>query len=75
MRSFTVPYSDDQIDVDTERGLVMLYRNAWNRESSGTPDETYTCAALRADGELLESLTGRLPTDDGAELRRLVGLG
>ncbi len=72
MRSFPVPYTDDQIDVDTERRLVLLFRDAWNRNSSGTPDETYSYSALRADRALLASLTAMLPGADGAELRRLV---
>lgn len=72
MASFTVPYTDHQIDVDPERRLVLLYRNAWNRESCGTPDQTYPFEALRADDGLLVKLTGMLASDDAAELKRLV---
>jgi hypothetical protein len=72
VRSFSVPCTDHQIDVDTEGGLVLLYLNAWNRASSGTPDRIHTYAALRADRSLLESLTAMLPGADGAELARLV---
>lgn len=72
MASFTVPYTDDQMDVDTDRRLVLYYRNAWNRESSGTPDETYTFDALRADRSLLVLLTAMLAGNDAAELERLV---
>ena len=72
MAAFTVPYTDHQIEVDTARRVVMLYRNAWNRESSGTPDETYDFAALRADRGLMEHLTGMLTGNDAAHLQRLV---
>lgn len=72
MASFTVPYTDHQIDVDTDRRVVMLYLNAWNRDSSGTPDETYTFDALRADSALLLTLTAMLAGNDAAELERLV---
>lgn len=72
MASFTVPYTDDQIEVDTERRLVLYYRNAWNRESSGTPDETYTFDALKADRGLMVGLTALLAGNDAAELERLV---
>lgn len=72
MPSFTVPCTDDQIEVDTDRGLVLLFRNAWNRESSGSPDQTYTFAALRADPALLAGLTATLAANDAAELQRLV---
>lgn len=72
MRSFTVPYTDHQIDVDTEARLVMLYLNAWNRDSSGTPDETYTFEALKADPALMTLLAAMLPGPDGDELERLV---
>ncbi len=51
---------------------MLLYLNAWNRASSGTPDRIHTYAALRADRSLLESLTAMLPGADGAELARLV---
>lgn len=72
MRSFTVPYTDHQIDVDTDRHVVMLFLNAWNRESSGTPDETYTFETLRADRGLMVALTAMLAGNDAAELERLV---
>lgn len=72
MSSFTVPYTDDQIEVDTERRVVMWFRNAWNRESSGYPDEIYTFDALLADQGLLELLTGMLAGNDAAELERLI---
>lgn len=72
MASFTVPYTDHQIEVDSDRRVVMFYRNAWNRESSGTPDETYGFDVLRADRGLLVLLTGMLATNDAAELERLV---
>jgi hypothetical protein len=70
--SFTVPYTDHQIEVDPDRRLVLIYLNAWNRESSGTPDETYPFEALRADEALMLLLTGMLAGDDAAELERLV---
>lgn len=72
MASFTVPYTDDQIEVDTERRLVLYYRNAWNRESSGTPDETYAFELLLADRGLMVGLTALLAGNDAAELERLV---
>lgn len=72
MASFTVPYTDHQIEVDSDRRVVMFYRNAWNRESSGTPDETYGFDVLRADRGLLVLLAGMLATNDAAELERLV---
>lgn len=72
MASFTVPYTDHQIDVDIRRRVVMLYRNAWNRDSSGTPDETYTFEALRSDRGLMVALTAMLAGNDAAELQRLV---
>lgn len=72
MASFTVPFTDHQIEVDTGRRVVMLYRDAWNRESSGTPDETYDFDALRADRGLMEQLTGMLTGNDAAQLQRLV---
>ena len=50
----------------------MLYRNAWNRDSSGTPDETYTFEALRSDRALMVALTAMLAGNDAAELQRLV---
>lgn len=71
--SFTVPYTDHQIEVDTERQVVMLFRNAWNRESSGYPDETYTFESLRSDRGLMVLLTAMLSGDDAAEFERLVG--
>jgi hypothetical protein len=70
--SFTVPYTDDQIEVDTERRVVMWFRNAWNRESSGYPDEIYTFDALLADKSRLLSLTAMLAGNDAAELERLI---
>lgn len=73
MPAFTVPFSDDQLEVDTGRGLVMVFRNAWIRESTGSPDETYTFAALRADPGLLARLAGTLSAGDATELRDLVG--
>ena len=73
MRSFAVPYTDHQIEVDPERELVMLFRNAWNRESSGYPDETYTLEALRGDRGLMVLLSAMLAGGDAAEFERLVG--
>ncbi|MBU3685711.1 MAG: hypothetical protein EBU23_11885 [Mycobacteriaceae bacterium] len=73
MASFTVPYTDHQIEVDTEKREVLFFRNAWNRESSGYPDETYTFDALLADRGLMLLLTGMLASNDAAELERLVG--
>ena len=70
--SFTVPYTDDQIEVDTARRQVMLFRNAWNRESSGYPDETYTFDELLADKSRLLLLTAMLAGHDAAELERLI---
>lgn len=67
-----MPYTDHQIDVDTDRRVVMMFLNAWNRESSGTPDETYTFEALRADRGLMVALTTMLAGNDAAELERLV---
>ncbi len=67
-----MPYTDHQIDVDTDRRVVMMFLNAWNRESSGTPDETYTFEALRADRGLMVALTAMLAGNDAAELERLV---
>lgn len=72
MRSFTVPFTDDQIDVDTTCRLVMLYRNAWNRESCGIPDHTYSFDLLRADRGLRESLTAMLAPSEAAELELLI---
>ena len=72
MASFTVPYTDHQIEVDAERRLVLFYRNAWNRDSSGYPDETYTFEALKADQGLMVMLTAMLAGNDAAELERLV---
>ena len=72
MASFTVPYTDHQIEVDTDRRVVMLFRNAWNRESSGSPDETYRFEALLADPGLMLLLTAMLAGNDAAELERLV---
>jgi hypothetical protein len=70
--SFTVPYTDDQIEVDTARRQVLLFRNAWNRESSGYPDETYTFETLLADKGLLVLLTASLAGNDAAEFERLI---
>ena len=72
MPSFTVPYTDDQIEVDTTRRQVLLFRNAWNRESSGYPDETYTFEPLLADKGLLVLLTASLAGNDAAEFERLI---
>ena len=72
MPSFTVPYTDDQIEVDTTRRQVLLFRNAWNRESSGYPDETYTFETLLADKGLLVLLTASLAGNDAAEFERLI---
>ena len=72
VNSFTVPYTDDLIEVDTTRRQVMLFRNAWNRESSGYPDETYTFEALLADKGLLVLLTASLAGNDAAEFERLI---
>ena len=72
MPSYTVPYTDHQIEVDTDKRLVLFYRNAWNRESSGTPDETYTFESLLADRGLMVGLTAMLAGNDAAELERLV---
>lgn len=72
MASFTVPYTDDQIEVDPDRREVRLFRNAWNRESSGYPDETYTFDALLADRGLMVTLTAMLAGNDAAEMERLV---
>lgn len=72
MASFTVPYTDHQIEVDPQRRVVMFYRNAWNRESSGTPDETYTFETLLADQGLMVMLTAMLAGNDAAEMERLV---
>ena len=72
MKSFPVPYTDHQIEVDTLRRVVMLYLNAWTRDSSATPDETYTFETLRSDHGLMVALTTMLAGSDGAELQRLV---
>ncbi|MGI9161724.1 MAG: hypothetical protein ACR2JI_02200 [Mycobacterium sp.] len=72
MPSFTVPYTDDQLEVDPDRREVRLFRNAWNRESSGYPDETYTFEAVLADAALMGRLTTMLAGNDAAELERLV---
>lgn len=73
MPSFAVPHTDDQIEVDAEGAVVMLFRNAWNRDSCGTPDEVHTFAALRQNPEALDRLTAMLVAADAAELRLLVG--
>jgi hypothetical protein len=70
--SFTVPYTDHQIEVDTRTRTVLFFRNAWNRESSGYPDEIYTFDALLADKSRLLSLTAMLAGNDAAELERLI---
>jgi hypothetical protein len=70
--SFTVPYTDDQIEVDPDRRQVLVFRNAWNRESSGYPDQTYTFDALLADKGLLVLLTASLAGNDAAEFERLI---
>lgn len=75
MASFSVPFTDDQVDVDLVRGVVMVFRNAWNRESSGIPDEVHTFEELRSDPGLLDQLTSVLVDSDGAELKRLVARG
>ncbi len=72
MASFTVPYTDHQIEVDPQRRVVMFYRDAWNRDSSGTPDETYTFDTLLADQGLMVMLTAMLAGNDAAEMERLV---
>ena len=72
MPSYTVPYTDHQIEVDTDKRLVLFYRDAWNRDSSGYPDETYTFDALKADRGLMVALTAMLAGNDAAELERLV---
>jgi len=71
--SFAVPHTDDQLEVDPERAVVMVFRNAWNRDSSGTPDEIHTFAALRRTPALMDRFTAMLAGADAAELRRLVG--
>ena len=73
VKSFTVPYTDHQIEVDSESRTVSLFLNAWNRESSAYPDETYGFDALRTDPGLMVLVTGMLAGDDAAELQRLVG--
>lgn len=70
MYSFGVPHTDDQIEVDTQRRTVMLFRNAWNRQSSGYPDETYTFDQLLTDRRRLEMLTQLLAASDADELER-----
>ena len=72
MSSFSVPYTDHQIQVDTERRVVTELRGASNRESSGYPDETYPFDALLADEGLLILLTAMLAANDAAELERLI---
>jgi len=68
-----VPLTDDQLEVDTEREEVLLFRNAWNREGCGTADETHTFEALRHDRDALDRLAAMLASADAAELRLLVG--
>ena len=72
MPSYTVPYTDHQIEVDTDKRLVLFYRDAWNRDSSGSPDETYTFDAVNADQGLMVMLTAMLAGNDAAELERPV---
>lgn len=73
MPSFTVPYTDDQIDVDVDRRVVRYYQDAWNRNSSGTPDRTYTFDALLADRKLLLRLTCLMAGNDATELEKIIG--
>ncbi len=72
MDSYVVPYTDDQIEVDAGRRTVSLFRNAWNRESSGYPDETYTFDELTADPALLAPLLAMLAPSDAAEMERRI---
>ena len=67
-----MPYTDHQIEVDTDKRMVLFYRDAWNRDSSGSPDETYTFDAVKADQGLMVMLTAMLAGNDAAELERLV---
>ncbi len=70
MSSFAVPHTDDQIEVDTQWRTVMVFRNAWNRQSSGYPDETYTFDELLGDQSRLATLTQTLAASDAAEFER-----
>lgn len=70
MSSFTVPFTDDQIDVDPESRTVRLFRNAWNRESCGIPDETHTFDALLADPDALTRLAAMLAEGDRRRFER-----
>ena len=72
MESFVVPYTDDQVEVDSELRTVRLFRNAWNRHSSGYPDEVYTFDQLRADPARLEALVNTLEPGDAKALIRLI---
>ena len=73
MESFVVPYTDDQVEVDSELRTVRLFRNAWNRQSSGYPDEVLYLRP--ADGPIptrLEALSTRLGPGDAKALNRLI---
>ena len=72
MESFVVPYTDDQVEVNSELRTVRLFRNAWNRQSSGYPDEVYTFDQLRADPARLEALANTLGPGDAKALIRLI---
>ena len=45
---------------------MRLFRNAWNRQSSGYPDEVYTFDQLTADPARLEPLLNMLAPGDAA---------
>lgn len=51
----------------------MLFRNAWNRDSCGTPEETHTFAELRQNPQVLDRLAEMLGSAEAGELRLLVG--
>lgn len=70
MSSFTVPFTDDQIDVDPVSRTVRLFRNAWNRASCGIPDETHAFDALLADPDVLAQLTAMLAEGDRRRFER-----
>ena len=72
VESFVVPYTDDQVEVDSELRTVRLFRNAWNRQSIGYPDEVYTFDQLTADPTRLEALLNMLGPGDAKALDRLV---
>lgn len=72
MDSFPVPFTDDQIEVDPHQGTVSLFRNAWNRQSCGEPDQSWTFAELRQDSETLAALLDALAASDAAELERQI---